>query len=328
MLFCDVEIFDGKRMLPGRHDVLVGAGRVARIGPAGPPDPARGEFRGGTLVPGLVDAHVHLSFAKPEAVARGGVTAVLDLGAPADYAFARHPPLRFRASGPLLTAPGGYPTQTWGANGYGLQVHGPDAARHEVASLARQGAAMIKIALQGEPAPDDDTLRAIVEQAHADSLRVVAHALTADAVARAVAAGADALAHTPVEPLPAALIESCGAREMTVISTVRAFGDGAAARANLAALSSAGCAVVYGTDLGNEGIAPGADPAELRIVAEALGSDEAAWRSATAASASFAGFGTGRVAEGAPADLVLLERFDFEALRAPRTVLIDGREVA
>ncbi|MGH2830500.1 MAG: amidohydrolase family protein, partial [Actinomycetota bacterium] len=272
--------------------------------------------------------HVHLSFAKPGDVARGGVTAVLDLGAPADYAFAEHPPVRFRATGPLLTAPGGYPTRSWGANGYGLAVHGPEQARTAVATLAQRGAAMIKVALHGEPALDEDTLHEIVDAAHARSVRAVAHALTVEAVRRAAAAGADALAHTPVEPLPGDVAAACGRRHMTVISTVRAFGDGRAARDNLAALDAAGCTVVYGTDLGNEDVAPGADPDELRIVAAALGSADAAWRAATSAGASFAGFDGGCVAEGAPADLVLLDELDFDALRTPRAVLIGGERVA
>jgi len=77
------------------------------------------------LVPAFVDAHVHLSVAgKVADVAaaelRGGVAAVLDLGEPERTLPVGAPPLRVRFAGPLLTAPRGYPTQSWGANGYGL----------------------------------------------------------------------------------------------------------------------------------------------------------------------------------------------------------------
>jgi imidazolonepropionase-like amidohydrolase len=57
------------------------------------------------------------------------------------------------------------------------------------------------------------------------------------------------LAHTPVEPLRAETIAAW--RTGTVISTLAAFGGGAAAIANLRALRDAGARVLYGTDLGN-----------------------------------------------------------------------------
>jgi imidazolonepropionase-like amidohydrolase len=122
-------------------------------------------------------------------------------------------------------------------------------------------------------------------------------------VRAAFAAGVDVLAHTPVEPLPDELIRSLGSAGVTVISTVRAFGDRASTRANLAALAAAGCPIVYGTDLGNDGIRPGIDTAELEILSEALGGRDAAVAAATSGAGALAGVG-GRIAVGKPADLI------------------------
>src|SRR5205823_3296045 len=126
--FSGARVFDGERFLEDPRDVLTREGiieAVERTIPA--PERAR-RIEGGFLFPGFVDAHVHLSFSDPESVARGGVTTVLDLGEPEPYAFSPHPPLRFRGAGPLLTAAGGYPTKSWGANGYGLELSSKEAA--------------------------------------------------------------------------------------------------------------------------------------------------------------------------------------------------------
>jgi hypothetical protein len=122
LVFAGACVFDGTQFLEGPHDVLVRDGRLEGIEQSLSPIGGLPRREGGFLFPGFVDAHVHLSFSDPEAVVRGGVTTVLDLGAPLDYAFAPHPPVRFRVAGPLLTAPRGYPTTSWGAEGYGLEV--------------------------------------------------------------------------------------------------------------------------------------------------------------------------------------------------------------
>ncbi|TMA43457.1 MAG: hypothetical protein E6J82_06675, partial [Deltaproteobacteria bacterium] len=109
------------------------------------------DARGLTLVPALIDAHVHLSVAgEPASVARaqvkGGVAAVLDLGAPERTLPLDHPPLRVRFSGPLMTAPGGYPTRSWGKNGEGLELATAADARAAVLRLSQRGARFIKLA--------------------------------------------------------------------------------------------------------------------------------------------------------------------------------------
>ena len=329
LLFKDVTLFDGERFADHPRDVAVLFGAVSAVD-EGISISGTGEVErveGGFLFPGFVDAHVHLSMSEPAAVAAGGVTGVLDLGSPLAYAFSEHHPLRFAAAGPLITARRGYPTTSWGANGYGLEVADPSQARDAVALLADSGAAIIKVAIEpdGGPTLDARTLSAVADAAHRRGLKVAAHALSADAVREALTAGVDVLAHTPMEQLPEDLIASLGATGVTVISTLRAFGAHDSTRENLAALAAAGCPVAYGTDLGNGSIRPGIDPAELELLEHALGDRARALAAATSVSGALAGAG-GRIAPDLPADLLWVPRFDsFDDLARDARIWIGGR---
>src|SRR3989441_2516357 len=50
-----------------------------------------------------------------------------------------------------LTAPLGYPTQSWGANGYGLELKTPGDARAAVLRLSKAGARFVKLAFDRRP---------------------------------------------------------------------------------------------------------------------------------------------------------------------------------
>jgi len=185
----------------------------------------------------------------------------------------------------------------------------------------------VKVAAQGDPVLPVEMIRSIVDEAHSRGLRTVAHALSLDSVRLALEAGIDALAHTPISKLPADLVSELGSRQVTVVSTLRAFGDSRVSRDNLAALAAAGCVVVYGTDLGNDGIEPGVDAAELSRLAEALESDDAALAAATSAAASFSGLPRARIAQGEPATLMLTDTLDPPALRKPHAMWIEGKRL-
>jgi imidazolonepropionase-like amidohydrolase len=178
-------------------------------------------------------------------------------------------PFSLAQSGPLLCAEGGYPTQSWGRDGYGLALASAGEAREAVRALRAEGATFAKLGLDGRyPVLAPEVARAVVLEAKARSMRSAAHALDVAAVRAALAAGVDVLAHTPLEPLPEALVREAGARKLAVISTLHAFGDAPAARENLARLAAAGCAPIFGTDLGNQGTSPGLSEAELRALVE------------------------------------------------------------
>jgi imidazolonepropionase-like amidohydrolase len=309
----------GARLADGRPVALrLREGRIAGED-ASPPAGANAiDASGLVLLPAFVDAHVHLSVAgEPMAVGlaelRGGVAAVLDLGAPEDLmgALSRLAPLRVRFAGPLLTAPGGYPTRSWGANGYGRELGTAADARRAVAELAERGARFAKLAFDARfPLLTATVARAAADEAHRRGLAVAAHALDADGVARSLAAGADVLAHAPVDALPDDLAAEVGRRGLWVISTLRAF---AASVAGLRRLRDLGARVAYGTDLGNEGTAPGIDGEELALLAGA-GIDPIS--AATREAAELLGEADlGHLRPGAEASFVGVPR---EALRDPR----------
>lgn len=324
-----VRVFDGRAFLDGKRDVLVRGGTIEAIERMLVPEPGSERIQGGVLLPGFVDAHVHLSLSTAAAVAAGGVTTVLDLGAPLAYARGPHPPLGFRAAGPLVTARGGYPTRSWGAGGYGLEVASVREAREAVARLADLDAAVIKVALEPREGPSlpSETLHAVVAAAHARGLLVFAHAVDRSSVGVALEHGIDALAHTPVDRLGDEIANRLGRAATWVISTVRAFGAARATRANLEALAAAGCRIVYGTDLGNGDIRPGIDVEEIGILQQTLGNLDAALAAATSSAGELAGHG-GRLEAGAPADMVWLPRLEgADDLAGEKIVWIGGIRV-
>jgi imidazolonepropionase-like amidohydrolase len=327
-------------------------GTIDRIGPPGQvsiPVGVRVIGAAHTWVgPGILDAHVHLAFGPAAEALRGGVVGVRDLGSPRRDALRRRtghrrppPGLPYvGVSGPILTATGGYPSRSWGAAGFASFLTTPAQARLAVRGLAGDGVDLVKVAVErgpddAWPVPSTAVLRAVVDAAHGAGLRVVAHALTVEAVGRVLDAGVDELAHTPVEPLPEALVDRVAAAGIPVVSTLQAFfsaGSGRAAAGNAAALHRAGVPLVYGTDLGNAGTRTGVDPRELDRLADAGLGRAGALRAATEGAARVAGMRlrTGRLERGRSAAAVLLNGdplVEPGVWRVPRAVVCDGRLV-
>ncbi len=284
-------------------------------------------LRGAWIGPALLDRHVHLAFGAFRGMLAGGVAGVRDLGAPLDRALAwRHSPVPggngagtvVQIAGPVITAPGGYPANGWGADGFTLPVATPADAARAVHRLAAADVDVIKLALEpagGQPVPSPAVAAAVVRAAHDAGIPVVAHALRAAMVGRALDAGVDELAHTPVEPLPPRLVHRIAASGVRVVSTIETLrrNRGSAVRANAAALVAAGVPLVYGTDLGNAGTRPGADPRELAHLAAAGLGPDGALRAAVRP-----------LTPGAPAALVVLDRDPIRypaAWRSPLAVV-------
>ena len=227
-------LFDGVNAGPvERPVVLIEAGRISAVR-SGTQPPAGAEVvdvGAATLLPGLIDSHVHLVFdasldpvghlaaaddaellATMRAGARlalsAGVTTVRDLG---DRGYLS---LKLRdelagdpTAGPQILAAG--PPITTGAGHCwflgGGTASGVDAVRAAVREHARRGVDVIKLmATGGELTPGTashlpqfaaEELRAAVDEAHRHHLPTTAHAHGAAGIANAVAAGVDMIEH-------------------------------------------------------------------------------------------------------------------------------------
>ncbi|MFD7656752.1 amidohydrolase family protein [Actinosynnema sp. NPDC059797] len=222
MLFQDFRVFTGERVLHG-VDVLVSSGRVVAVGhglavpgPAVPGARGRPVVRGAgrTLLPGLIDAHVHVLPGASRQAVRFGVTTQLDM-------FAEPHVLRVeRAAGPDAadlrsagigaTAPGGHPGQYPRFSAFPT-VSDARSADAFVAARVAEGSDYLKVFASSAPGePGLPTLSpavvaALVTAAHDRGLRVVVHATDQEAALVAVRTGADGLAHLPFDrpPCPA-----------------------------------------------------------------------------------------------------------------------------
>lgn len=223
--------FDGDRMIDGGALVLIDEvdGTIVGVEPAAAPAPEGVPITylaGTTLLPGLVDAHVHLVADDspgaldqlPElgesdldaivgraldAQIRAGVTTVRDLGDVGFLVADRHrghpAGPHVLASGPPVTVPGGH---CWNMGGV---AEGRDGLQSAVAQRVEHGVDVVKVMASGgllTPTTDVsacqfdlDDLRHLVEQAHAAGLPVTAHAHAVAAVEQCLDSGVDGIEH-------------------------------------------------------------------------------------------------------------------------------------
>ncbi len=223
-LITNIRLWDGlaERAMEGAALLIVDE-RVAWAGARGDaPEAASGaevvDGDGGTLLPGLIDAHIHLGWGGASARAEEttlrnaaaalatGITAARDLGAPSHAVItAARAIARGEAPGPHLIAagrpvamPGGY------APGVAAEADSPEAVRAAVAAQVAAGAGIIKVIASPVPAgPEvrvprsfgEASLAAAAGAAHAVGLRITAHAHSLDGARDAVAAGFDCIEH-------------------------------------------------------------------------------------------------------------------------------------
>lgn len=229
-----------------------------------------------SVLPGVIDRHVHLGLSDLDQLTQSTVVEVHDLGwAPADITtWLANPPagLTVLACGRFHTAPGGYPSgRSWAPVDSVREVTSADDAVAAVDESVATGSAAIKITLHTElPLLGTDELNALVAAAHSAELAAVVHAEGPGQAARAIAAGADALAHTPwTERLTDDDIRA--ASQMTWISTLSIHEGDDLERAldNARRFVAAGGTLRYGTDMGN-GATPagGVNVRELELLGE------------------------------------------------------------
>lgn len=203
------KVFDGEAFQP-EHDVWVEDGRIRSIGPALdlPADLARVDGRGQTLLPGLIDGHVHTFGGALNDAVRFGVTTVLDqftdpqlvtAKRAARETLARGNEADLYSAGMLATAAGGHGTQ------YGIPVETlsrPDDAPAWVRARKAEGSDWIKIIHEDGSTfgrdiatLDRDTIAALIGAAHDEGLRAVVHVSSLGHALQAIELGADGLVH-------------------------------------------------------------------------------------------------------------------------------------
>ena len=174
------------------------------------------DAKGGAILPGIIDAHTHLTdnpTTRRFSFLLEGVTATCDLGGPLESMpqFEQNdttgPSARGFYAGPIITAPGGYPDAEGRGHHINYEVANPDEARAAVADLIQHGSDVIKIVL--EPGPigvswpvlSPQEVKTVVEEAHARGKLVRAHVIHADFLNISLNAGVDAIEHVPIPQL-------------------------------------------------------------------------------------------------------------------------------
>lgn len=208
----NVRVFDGEG-LTGLRTVVFVDGRIAN----GDSAETMIDGQGGTLLPGLIDSHIHLDgIGNLEQAAHWGVTTMLDMGtaSPKLVESLRNRPglTDIRSSESPASAPGGTQTTMMGFPAE-TAVTGPRDAERFVAARVAEGADYIKIIVEnpkamGRAALDAETIAVLVRAAHSRGLRVFAHATNLPAFELAVGAKVDIVTHVPLDaPVSQALLD-------------------------------------------------------------------------------------------------------------------------
>ncbi|MGW5261462.1 amidohydrolase family protein [Microbispora sp. NPDC004025] len=246
-LIRDVRVFDGERTIP-RADVLVEDGLIAEYD--GRRVDTEIDGTGRTVLPGLIDAHTHVSDGMLAQALAFGVTTELDmfclpsnLARQRRLAAERDDVADLRSAGVLATAPNGHPSQIMAAEAAAVAhlgdavgafdtIAGAGQAKEFVEARLAEGIDYLKIVVDDGsaagldlPVLGPDVVAALVEAGHAAGLAAIAHVATVRDAAVAIEAGVDGLAHVfhdapPGDPAVEELAARAAARGVFVISTL------------------------------------------------------------------------------------------------------------
>ncbi|HET8712809.1 MAG TPA: amidohydrolase family protein [Gemmatimonadales bacterium] len=334
-----------------KQTIIVEGERIRAVGPnLRVPDGATVyDLPGLTVIPGLIDAHVHLAIGgsvRDNALAdlRAGFTTVVDLGA------RTHRLLRLRDSinggqipGPRVLAAGIWVGRKDGVcefGGIGIPG-GAEGFRQRVRDNIAAGAEVIKVCVTGWPAgayasPDeyelpDSTLRAVVETAHAGHRLVIAHDISRGGVRAAISAGIDGLAHAAF--LDSAIAAALRRNSIFLIPTLASLTAGDTSAVSRGLIEGTGLAqrvgvrLVFGTD---GGVLPHGQNAQEFVALAAAGVPALEQlRAATSNAAQALGLDSlGRIAPGLRADIIAVlgdPLTDVQAYQRVRFVMSRGR---
>ncbi|HZC45871.1 MAG TPA: amidohydrolase family protein, partial [Candidatus Acidoferrum sp.] len=209
----NVRVFDGEKVI-SRASVIVANGKIVAVGVNLPPPSGVQliDATGDTLLPGLIDSHVHIWTRDVLASALAfGVTTELDMfmrwrqakGWKEEESKGAYDLADFRTAGTCVTSPAGHGTQ------YGFPIptiSSPQEADAFVDARIAEGSDYIKIMYDfgaNFTVMSRETMAAVVKAAHKRGKLVLVHIGSYEGAIEAIEAGADGLAHLPFDRLPA-----------------------------------------------------------------------------------------------------------------------------
>jgi imidazolonepropionase-like amidohydrolase len=327
--------------------VVIQGGRIvaagSRSGVSIPPASRRLDLGDATILPGFIDAHVHLTLNGPvrsnaEATLNAGFTTVQDLGS-LDYVS-----LLFRDSvaagsraGPKIIAAGPWLGMTGGIcdfNGIGIEDRAAMVQRIQLD--AARTSDVIKICITGWPrdgylnpdkaelSPED--VAAAVAESRKVHRPIVAHAIGRAGAASAVKAGITGLAHAAyLDDDTIRLMREQGTYMASTLVSFQAMRDTAAHNALIARMRAAregGVRIVLGTDAGV--IPHGSNAGEFAALVKLGMSPLDALRAGTWTAAEALGIAdqVGSIENGKRADLVAVPGDPLADITATERVLL------
>ena len=200
----NVRVFDGQK-LGAPTTVVINGETIASVGAA--PTGTVVDGAGAALLPGLIDAHVHIDDeAQLGRLIAHGITTALDMAnstPEVTRSLRQRPGLPFLLGAGLpASAPGGVHTKKMGFPSNSAVANAGDASRF-VADRVHDESDYLKIIVEDPKMPGTkslplETITALVTAAHAAGLLAIAHAVTSTAMNLAAAAGVDVITHAPM----------------------------------------------------------------------------------------------------------------------------------
>jgi len=224
------QLWDGTGAPPVQDSVVViKEDRIDAIGPRGsvtvPANARTVDAKGKTIIPGLINMHGHVGMTKGlkqgkenytkdnilaqlKQYARYGVTTVMSLGTDFEPMFELRGPATAGESpratvftaGRGFTGKGGYPAVLPGNAGLPVEVDTVDEVKAHIQELAQQRVDMVKIWVDDHwghyTKIRPELYKAIIEEAHKNNLRVMAHLFYLGDAKSLVGAGLDGMAHS------------------------------------------------------------------------------------------------------------------------------------
>jgi imidazolonepropionase-like amidohydrolase len=249
--FVGGQVLDGYEVAPIADGVVIfDNGIITAVGSAGevaiPPDAEVVDVGGHTILPGLIDNHVHVDLIghgsyeryyeflggterlhevmpiAAKQMLRAGVTTALDLGAPYDILNLRADIDAGRTPGPRLVVSGPWITRIEYdtiPDSYEEIISSPEEGAATTLKLIDKGSDVIKV---WDGLTQEDYI-AIVQAAHSRGVKVHAHLYAPEAIQMAINAGVDVFQHVGSAgnpPYDEALVNDIAHKEIPVVQTI------------------------------------------------------------------------------------------------------------